>query len=118
MLVSHFAAFCRYPLDRALNKENIDVPYNDDLSEIDKAFIMLTYPGREDTSLDMTLEKAMEIAAIPANAAKEIQALVTAGQNIHALGAYAVFMIYKQAVATRLCQYIHSASLQDHHHWD
>ncbi|KAF8717588.1 hypothetical protein AX14_012143 [Amanita brunnescens Koide BX004] len=31
-----------YPLDRELNEENINVPYNTDLLEIDKAFIMLT----------------------------------------------------------------------------
>ncbi|KIL66490.1 hypothetical protein M378DRAFT_391659 [Amanita muscaria Koide BX008] len=78
-----------YPMDRTHNEENINVPYNPDLSEIDRAFIMLTYPGREDTGLDMSLKQALQIAAVPANGAKEIQALVAAGQNIHALVAAA-----------------------------
>jgi len=65
-------------MDGRLNEENINIPYNSALSEIDKAFIMLTYPGVEDPDLDMSLEKALRIATVPDDEAKKIQDLVTA----------------------------------------
>ena len=35
---------CRYPMQAAMNKENVDIPPNNDLSEIDKAYAAINYP--------------------------------------------------------------------------
>jgi hypothetical protein len=35
---------CRYPIPAAMNKENIDLPENCDLSDIDKAYMAINYP--------------------------------------------------------------------------
>jgi hypothetical protein len=51
-----------------LNKEGISVPINVHLSELDKAFITLNYPGKiavkDEESNKMSLYKAMEVAGI------------------------------------------------------
>jgi hypothetical protein len=61
-----------------LNEQKRDIQPNNDLSDLDKAFIMLNYPGRVDK--DMTLDKALTISGVITDVAKEIRDLVNSNQ--------------------------------------
>ncbi|KAK7026058.1 hypothetical protein VNI00_015786 [Paramarasmius palmivorus] len=77
--VSNFSNFdmhsiMMYAMPARLNKEGIDIPMNVNLSEMDKAFIMLNYPCRdevrgprdeENKDKEFTIYKALEVAGIP-----------------------------------------------------
>jgi hypothetical protein len=53
---------CRYPLQATLNKENVDILPNNDLSDIDKAYMAINYP--RDLS---SVEKAFETIDLDSN---------------------------------------------------
>jgi hypothetical protein len=46
---------CRYRMQAALNKENVDIPPNNELSDIDKAYMAINYP-RDLPSVSKALE--------------------------------------------------------------
>jgi hypothetical protein len=53
---------CRYPLQATLNKENVDILPNNDLSDIDKAYMAINYPR------DLpSVEKAFETIDLDSN---------------------------------------------------
>jgi hypothetical protein len=67
---------CRYPMSAAMNMENVDIPPNHHLSEIDKAYAAINYP-RDLSSVSKALETIdldsdTKLAIIVAYAAHDI----------------------------------------------
>jgi hypothetical protein len=62
-----------------LNEEGIDVPANLELSDLDKAFIMLNYPGK--ASADMSVLQALKVAGVSREAAAKISDYISTGMD-------------------------------------
>lgn len=54
-----------------LNEQGVDIQPNLDLSDLDKAFIMLNYPGRAPE--DMSIDKALAIAGVDERTSEKIK---------------------------------------------
>jgi hypothetical protein len=53
---------CRYPMPPSMNKKKVDIPPNNDLSDIDKAYMAINFP--RDLS---SVEKALETIDLDSN---------------------------------------------------
>ncbi|KAF8624563.1 hypothetical protein AX17_007105, partial [Amanita inopinata Kibby_2008] len=66
-----------YPMNKALNMEEIEVEYNAVLSDVDEAFIALSYLGSKNCPLAM--DDALWLANVHNGDTQQIKTLITQG---------------------------------------
>ena len=74
-----------------LNQEGIDISPNLELSDLDKAFIVLNYPGNSLSQSDITFDDALKIAGVIGETADLIKTDVGNGKYTEARDKFCQF---------------------------
>lgn len=86
----------------SLNEEGVDIPVNNVLSNLDKAFITLTYPRLDKDVPDggWTVAKALDAAGVPDDIAGTIVALLNVPDDATSAQITTALMNVRQAFQT------------------